>query len=179
MRPTLPLLLTTLLTVLAVPYARAGEVAETAAGAAESAGRQAPAVGELADLAWIAGCWVTQEGEARMEECWLAPAGGLMLGVARTIGPSGESFFEFLRLEATAEGVTYLASPSGRPAVPFKRVESGEQRSVFANPEHDFPQRIHYRLDGDGRLHTRIEDTAGSRGREWVWTRGEAWPPGR
>ncbi len=44
---------------------------------------------------------------------------------------------------------------------------------VFENREHDFPQRILYWLDGEGRLHARIEGPAGSgeRAMEWVWSR--------
>ena len=43
---------------------------------------------------------------------------------------------------------------------------------MFANPEHDFPQRILYWLEGEV-LHARIEgETAGGpRSSEWVYTR--------
>ena len=35
------------------------------------------------DLAWMAGCWADAEEGQRTEECWLAPRGGMMLGVHR------------------------------------------------------------------------------------------------
>ncbi len=46
-------------------------------------------------------------------------------------------------------------------------------RAVFENGEHDFPQRILYWLDPEGRLHARVEGRlAGQpRGQEWVFTR--------
>jgi hypothetical protein len=44
---------------------------------------QAPA--SIARAAWIAGCWVTERGKATIEEQWMAPAAGTMLGMGRTI----------------------------------------------------------------------------------------------
>jgi hypothetical protein len=58
----------------------------------------------------------------------------------------------------------------GRPPTPFKLVESGERRAVFANPQHDFPKRILYWLAKDGALHARIEGDAG-KSMEWRWER--------
>jgi hypothetical protein len=106
------------------------------------------------DLAWLAGTWVTEKAP-RTEERWTPPRGGTLLGTSRTIEGDRTSFFEFLRIEADKSGVvTYWASPGGRaPATPFRLVErSGdavEQRVVFENRAHDFPQRISYRRRGD------------------------------
>jgi hypothetical protein len=109
----------------------------------------------LADLSWIAGSWASSEGGKVSEEHWTKPAGGLMLGIHRDTGPSsvegaggGKTSFEFLRIEETSGRITYLASPQGQPATPFELVESAAQRAVFANPEHDFPQRILYWREG-------------------------------
>ena len=81
--------------------------------------------------------------------------------------------FEFLRIESDQDGLVYLASPRGRPATPFRLVESAKARVVFANPQHDFPQRILYWLAEDGLLHARIEGE--QRGKpaseEWAWRR--------
>jgi hypothetical protein len=105
-----------------------------------------------------------------MEEIWIEPRGGMMLGLHRDVHESGRAFFEYLRIEEGQAGVVYLASPSGRPAVPFRLVESGPARAVFANPAHDYPQRILYWLE-DGALHARIEgDTdQGARSSEWIY----------
>jgi hypothetical protein len=97
----------------------------------------------LAELSWMAGSWASSDGGKTSEEHWTGPAGGLMLGVHRDTG-GGKTAFEFLRIEEAAGRITYLASPQGRPATPFTLVESAAQRAVFANPEHDFPQRILY-----------------------------------
>ena len=117
----------------------------------------------LASLAWMAGSWEGTADGVAMEEHWLPARGGAMLGVHRDVAGGRMVSFEFLRIEATAEGVTYLASPKGRPATPFRLVESGPARVVFANPEHDFPQRILYWLGEDGSLHARIEGRQGEK----------------
>jgi hypothetical protein len=108
-------------------------------------------------LAWLAGDWVGTLGEAQVEEMWLPPAGGAMLGLGRTIAGSRQVEFELLRLVAGTDGLEYLASPDGRcPPTPFHLVEAAGQRVVFANPAHDFPKRITYWREGDT-LHARVE----------------------
>ena len=101
----------------------------------------------LADLAWMAGSWSSAEGAKTTEEYWTKPAGGLMLGLHRDVD-GAKTAFEFLRIEESSGRITYLASPQGQPATPFVLVESAAQRVVFANPEHDFPQRILYWREG-------------------------------
>jgi hypothetical protein len=101
----------------------------------------------LADLSWMAGSWASSEGGRTSEEHWTRPAGGLMLGLHRDVG-GARTAFEYLRIEESAGKITYLASPQGRPATPFDLVESAAQRAVFANPQHDFPQRILYWREG-------------------------------
>ncbi len=103
---------------------------------------------DLAALGWLAGCWQGEGGGGKNQECWLAPEGGMMLGVSRVISERG-TMFEFLRIAAHGDGLAYLASPRGKPATAFPLVESAEGLAVFADPEHDFPQRITYRRDGD------------------------------
>lgn len=126
----------------------------------------------LEDLRWLVGSWRGQSGDTVQEELWTAAAGGLMLGLHRDVTPGRPAFFEFLRIAESEEGIVYLASPAGREATPFRLIEIGEHSVWFANPEHDFPQRIGYRLEGDD-LVARIEgETAkGPRSAEWRWQR--------
>lgn len=134
-----------------------------------------PVAANVDDLAWMAGYWVRDaEGGRQVEELWLPPAGGVMLGLHRDVRADGSAWFEFLRIAAGEGGLAYWASPGGREPTPFHLVEFGERRAVFANPEHDFPQRILYWLEGDA-LHARIEgvDTGEAHGPEWSWRRAE------
>jgi hypothetical protein len=107
-----------------------------------------------------------------MEEIWTSPRGGVMLGLHRDVSPSGKSFFEFLRISVTETEVVYHASPMGRDPTPFSLKSLGDQQAVFENLEHDYPQRIIYRREGD-RLHARIEGERDGalQSSEWVWRR--------
>lgn len=52
----------------------------------------------------------------RMEECWTAPGSGILLGMHRDITPSGKAFFEFLRISAADDTVTYAWTRSDTPS---------------------------------------------------------------
>ena len=78
---------------------------------------------------------------------------------------------QVLEAEARRAGADYVAQPGGRPPTRFTLVESSARRAVFANPAHDFPQRILYWLDDAGALHARVEGPKGGKtvGMEWTW----------
>lgn len=140
---------------------------------AASVSAQAPAPGDVARLAWMAGRWAGTSDGVAMEEYWLAPGGGALLGLHRDVKDGRMVSFEFLRIEATSEGTFYFASPRSAPPTPFRLVEMGERRVVFENKQHDFPQRILYWLDAAGAMHARIEGPQAGKtvGEEWTWTR--------
>ena len=133
--------------------------------------------GQIADLAWLEGHWVGADGPVQMEEIWTSADGGALVGLHKDVAARGGTArmvsFEFLRIEATADGVAYVAQPGGRPPTRFALVETGPRRAVFAIPAHDFPQRILYWIDDAGALHARIEGPKGGRtvGQEWTWTK--------
>ena len=125
----------------------------------------------LEDLVWMVGSWVERKGETETEEYWIAPKGGVMLGVNRTTRTNVKTSFEFMRVATTPAGISYFASPQGRPATEFPLKEQSEKRVVFENLQHDFPQRIIYWLEGDARLCARIEGVVKGENRrqEWRW----------
>lgn len=128
------------------------------------------AAADVSSLAWMAGAWGGEEKGVFTEEHWIEPRGGMMLGVNRAVSGGRAVSFEFLRIESAREGIVYWASPGGKPATPFRLVESGPTRAVFENREHDFPSRVLYWL-ADGALHARIEGTVQGRPKslEWTW----------
>ena len=71
----------------------------------------------LSDLSWLAGGWQGTVGEAQIEEHWIQPAGGTMLGLSRTVAGGRTVAFEFLRIEGRADGPVYVAQRQGRPPV--------------------------------------------------------------
>jgi len=146
--------------------------AALAASLAPAARADAGPACDLGGLAWMAGSWRGASGGVEAEEQWLAPRGGLMLGVHRDVTAAGRASFEFMRIECGPRGPVYQASPGGRPAVPFELARSGPLRAEFANPRHDFPQRISYWREGDV-LHARVEGPPDQPGQaqEWSWQR--------
>ncbi|MCU0304227.1 MAG: DUF6265 family protein [Thermoanaerobaculales bacterium] len=134
------------------------------------AGSTEPPTAAIADLGWIAGHWRLERGATIVEEGWLGPAGGTMLGVNRTVSGDRTTGFELLRIEERDGALVLLASPDGRcPATEFTLAELADRRAVFANPEHDFPQTIVYRREGST-LHAEIAGTDGGEPRSASWS---------
>ena len=117
-------------------------------------------------LAWISGRWCTAPGDEYVEEVWLPPGGNMLLGVSRAVASSGTVAFEYLRIVGSEGILHYVAQPGGRPPTVFQQTASGTQWIRFENADHDFPQRIEYRREGDT-LHAEIAGP-GEDGKETV-----------
>jgi hypothetical protein len=126
---------------------------------AASAHAQTPAAKPtLQDFAWLAGHWRIEQPDRLVDEQWMAPAGGLMMGMARTIegGKLREYEFTLLRQEANGD-ISYVASPSKQAETAFKLTSLNGGTAVFENPQHDFPKKIVYARQPDGSLLAAIE----------------------
>lgn len=116
---------------------------------------------KIADLTWLFGCWQsnTTGQPVVTTERWSPLAGNMMMGGAQTVKGDATLQFEYLRIVQDGSNVFYIAKPSPNPGeTSFKAIKLGPQEVVFENPEHDFPQRIIYRRNGDN-LAARIEGT--------------------
>lgn len=111
---------------------------------------QARADDPLKSLSWLSGQWIGRDGVTRAEEHFMKPAGGVMLGMRRSLSTSRPVDIEFIRIVAEPDGrIVYYAQPLGSPhVVGFTLVESGDNMVVFANPDHHYPQRIVYNRYG-------------------------------
>jgi hypothetical protein len=109
-------------------------------------------------LAWMAGCWREESGGRVADEIWMAPAGGVMLGMNRTIAGGRAASTEFMQIREDAGRIVFQAKPSGQAEASFPLLKSAAREVVFENRAHDFPQRVIYRLDGET-LVGRIEGT--------------------
>ena len=121
-------------------------------------------------LGWIAGNWTGKMGRAQIEENWLAPLGGAMLGVSRTVSNTANTgagprmvAFEFLRIVQKEGETFYIAQPGGRPPTEFKLTSATDTRAVFENPAHDHPKVITYEKDANGDLLATIEGDEGGK----------------
>jgi hypothetical protein len=122
----------------------------------------------LNPLAFLAGSWLAESGGVTIEEHWIPAKAGTMFGVSRTVRSDRTVAFEFLRIEARASGIFYVAQPNGRPPTDFELDTSNDDGvAVFRNPNHDHPKVIRYRRNEDGTLVVEIEgDEKGERIRQ-------------
>ena len=113
----------------------------------------------VSDLSWITGCWAFERDGKRYEEVWLRPLADGAPGMARTTTQDGKTLSsEFTRLTINAGGeIHYVANPSGQKEAAFLLVKLVGTKAEFANPAHDFPQRIVYKYSPPDRLDARIE----------------------
>lgn len=132
------------------------------AATAGASGQPAPTdASPVAALAWLAGCWASMDGEPGSGEQWMWPAGGTLLGMSRTIAEGRTVAHEFMQIREIEPGrLAFIANPSGQAEATFPVLRLGAREVVFENPEHDFPQRVIYRLDDAGMLRARIEGTS-------------------
>lgn len=109
-------------------------------------------------LTWLSGCWASDGAETGSGEQWMRPAGGVMLGMSRFVHGGKAVAFEFIRIFEDEDGsLTFFAAPSGQPSHAFGLASISADEVVFSDPQHDFPQRILYRLIEPDRLLGRIE----------------------
>jgi hypothetical protein len=137
--------------------------------AARSAEPRAADPPRIESVGWLQGCWQRTSQNRVVEEQWMRPGGGTMLGLSRTVRREGAvdstTEYEFLRLFTRDGKLVYAAHPSGQSPAEFVESETAEGSIVFANPQHDFPQRIIYRKRGADSLLARIEGTIGGSAR--------------
>lgn len=113
---------------------------------------------KIEQLAWLAGQWRLLKAGRITDEHWMAPAGGVMLGMARTVAKGKLLEYEFTQIrEGPGGDLFYVARPSGQKEAAFKMSSLTANEVVFENPEHDFPQRIIYTRQADGSILAAIE----------------------
>lgn len=118
-------------------------------------------------LSWLAGHWMIEGGSKKQEEYWMAPSGGMMLGLHRDVSAKGRTLFEYMRIVERDGGLHFHASPGGKAETIFIADSLAPGFVRFINAAHDYPQRIEYARDSDGTLRARISDAEGGKLRSW------------
>ncbi|MES2035591.1 MAG: DUF6265 family protein [Pseudomonadota bacterium] len=109
----------------------------------------APALAAEPDFSWLAGKWIEVDGPRTTREVWHAPLDGAMSGVGQYSEPGKPPRFEMMTITAEPAGITFTAYLKGQPPAAFL-YEPGESGvASFVNPDHDFPQRVTYRICGE------------------------------
>lgn len=120
----------------------------------------ATADSDIAQLHWLSGCWAADGQEQGSIEYWTAPKGDSMLGVSRSVRGGSTVFIEYMRIVVEdSNDIVFVASPDGQPTASFALVYLDDSKVVFENLQHDFPQRVIYRLEQPNHLVGRIEGT--------------------
>jgi hypothetical protein len=115
----------------------------------------------IASFAGLSGCWERNEnsGTVVATEMWMKPAGTSIMGMGRTVKNGKTVNYEMMRIEQRTDGIYFVAKPKANPAeTSFKLKSSSVGEFAFENPEHDFPQRVIYKVNGNS-LRGRIEGT--------------------
>jgi len=130
------------------------------AGLTSAAAADAPAAG-IQRVAWLQGCWEAASPDQTVEEHWMGPRGGAMVGMSRTVRPGIEPDrggrvelveHELVVLREQGGQLAYEAHPSGQPSAVFLSDSVTDAAVVFQNAQHDFPKRIGYERSGPDRL---------------------------
>ena len=116
---------------------------------------------------WLAGCWEQADGEKWTDECWTTPRGGIQIGSGRSGRGDKLGSWESMQIVRGEDGgLTFYGSPGGTPRVAFPLVSQTVQEVAFANPAHDYPQRIRYWREG-GELLAEISLADGTKAMRW------------
>ena len=88
-----------------------------------------------------------------------------MLGASRTIVGGTVREYEQLLIKLENGKLIFTATPSGQQTASFTSTSVTDTSFVVENPQHDFPQRISYRLWGlDSSLIAQVDGPAGGAG---------------
>ena len=125
-------------------------IALAVAAAAPAAG-PTPASG-VQRVAWLQGCWESASPERTIEERWMAPRGGSMVGMGRTVRGGRLAEYELVVIREQGDRLAYEAHPSGQPSATFLSETVTDTAVVFQNLQHDFPKRVGYDRQGRDEL---------------------------
>jgi hypothetical protein len=102
-------------------------------------------------LGWLEGTWTrtnVKPGRSGHER-WVKVSETEMQGWGVSMKGSDTSFVEKIKLIAEDGNIYYVADvPENKEPVYFKLIQVLDNGFVCENPQHDFPKRIEYRLDG-------------------------------
>ncbi len=89
---------------------------------------------ELDRLAWLAGCWTGAGAGRQVDEQWMKPLGGTMMGMSRTVAGGRTVASETLVIRQTGSEIAYVARPSNQAEASFRMVSGGADAVTFETP---------------------------------------------
>ncbi|MDB2438935.1 DUF6265 family protein [Hellea sp.] len=110
--------------------------------------QQAPA-SNTSSLHPFVGCWETENGLER--ESWALDPSGWLIGYAVSRDAEGNvTFFEHMRIERGGDSEVLVVTGQDNSEARFTRRQTDDAAEYrFENPDHDYPQVIAYKRNGD------------------------------
>jgi peptidoglycan/xylan/chitin deacetylase (PgdA/CDA1 family) len=124
----------------------------------------AHACSSLDDLDWMLSDWASRSSQSLTTESWrrVSEQSAEGLGFVFSLPDFKLTSSESLRLSSMSGGVYYTAKVAHNEyPVSFKLTSCSTESAVFENPDHDFPTRIAYRLNGPGEVSVDVSGTDG------------------
>lgn len=103
------------------------------------------------------GKWKMELNSNAVYEEWKIENETELTGKSYTIKNGLQDIDEVLYIKKFADTWAYVAVPEGQNITLFKLVKYSFNKFVFENEEHDFPQRIIYEFNDDGKLTASVE----------------------
>jgi hypothetical protein len=129
--------------------------------------RQKTEISPIEDFLWILGRWENDEGSKISGEHWMKKDTVTLEGVGYSVAVGDTTVLEKLQIRQKEGDIFYIADVPHNPGpVAFKLTKITETEAVFENPEHDFPNRIIYRQQGNDTLVVRIEGMGKTEGKK-------------
>jgi hypothetical protein len=119
---------------------------------------------------FMSGAWAQRDGDHWTEESW-SSSSERMFGTSREGDGATLKSRETLVIERTGDTLVLIARPGEATPVTFPLVAHDASSIEFANPGHDYPQRIRYWREGR-ELHASISLMDGSRAVSWAYQPG-------
>ncbi len=120
---------------------------------------------------WLVGHWCTAPGDEQICDDWSA-SGDALIGSSTTTKDGKPSGGERMRIAKVEGALNFFATVDGAPEVAFPAIAEGAQEVTFANPAHDYPQRIRFWREGE-RLRAEISLSDGSEAMGWTYERAD------
>ena len=146
--------------------------------AAEAAAPVIPAGKNTVDaLPWMTGCWQsksTRDGST-VNETWLSPRGGSMLGMGQTYLGSKTLGWEAMRVYDEAGAVKLWLRPGARNELTLTLEAAGDNFATFAVKEGETTTKLRYERKSPTDLVAtfRLEQGENRRGADFTFTKAE------
>ena len=104
---------------------------------------------QLSKTNWLIGTWQKQSANGILTESWQQLDDSTFVGRSFFVSNDDTVSSEFIRLEQRNGKLYYIPTVAdqneGKPIV-FTQTSITDSSATFENPEHDFPQKIHYQF---------------------------------